>query len=692
MRSFLILFFLSTILFSKETIEVFTKHIESTKDFFRATGDVVLLYDGALIKAEEATYDKNSSMLRFFGRVEMLREGENRLYSNSLDINTSSKNVEFKKLLLTTRDDLWIEAKSAKKEKENYKILESRLSSCNNANPDWTIEFAEAQYYKTKNYITLKDAKVTFFDTPILYLPYLAFSTVNTRTTGILIPSFKLLEKEGMVYQQPLFYALRSNLDIEAIPQLRTKRGYGGYLTTRFVDSNNSKGSFRLGYFKNFKSYARENNINKEHYGAEFLYQSTNFLPNSTLFENYEQGLYLNATYLSDLEYLNLQKESAKALISSNLVESRFNAFLYNETDYLALYAKYNIDVSKESNLDTIQELPTLHYHRFMSYLLSSDNLFYTFDAKVHNYTRVKGSRAYQTELDLPITYYHSFFNDLIDFSLTENLYLTNVSFSNLEKEQDNYKFYRNYHTVEISSDLSKAYGSNVHTLHPSIVYTRPSFEDEKPRKYKNLTQEQKELFVTQTTLENLSIGLSQYLYNNDSDLTLFHRLAVTDYADSSLPQGDLNNEFSYHGNNINLYSNLFYSLDKNRLHSLTTSVAYTKNDYDIILTHFYNNDILLNQDTTSFIHASLQHNYNKHNQWYVKSDFDLENSFTHQWEVGWTHKQKCWSATVNFGQEQVPNVGSSFKNTTLFFELSLNPLGSISKNIENDFSGQGNR
>ncbi|CAA6805436.1 MAG: Outer membrane protein Imp, required for envelope biogenesis / Organic solvent tolerance protein [uncultured Sulfurovum sp.] len=690
MRSFFTIFLLlTTVLFGKETIEVFASEVQSTKDFFEAKGDVVLLYDGALLKAGRATYDKNSSELILYGGVEMIREDETKLSSETLHIDTSSKAVDFKDLLLTTEQDLWISAKEAIKEKEDYKILNSVLSSCDKKNPDWTIEFAEAHYRKEKEFMTLSDAKLSFYDTPIFYFPYMAFPTINKRTSGLLFPQFRISDIEGFVYEQPLFYVAKHNVDIELNPQIRTNRGFGTHLTTRFVDSNHSKGTFRTGYFRNNNSYATKNDLNQEHYGFEFLYSSTDILPKSEFLDSYQSGLFINSTYLNGLEYLNLQKETASGLISSNLIESRVNAFAYDDNDYFGLYAKYYIDISKEDNQETIQELPTLHYHRFMNYLFS-DKLFYTFDARIHNYTRVRGSRAHQTQFDLPITYYDSFFNDYLDLTLSENLYLSDVFFSNLNQSSENYRYYRNYHRLELSSDLVKAYGENTHTLHPSFVYTKPSFENETPVEYTNLNDEQQELFVTQTEKENISLGLSQYYYNKALEMNLFHRLAFVKFSEETLNKGDINNEFGYSVENLNLYSNLFYSLDKSAIHSLTSSLAYNQSNYDIMLTHFYNNDFLLNNEKTSFINAKFIQNYNKHNQWFSSADYDLSQQFSHQWNVGWTHKQKCWGATVSIGQEQIPNVDSSFTNNMIYFELNLNPLGGISKSVEQEFSSQG--
>ncbi|SFV56802.1 Outer membrane protein Imp, required for envelope biogenesis / Organic solvent tolerance protein precursor [hydrothermal vent metagenome] len=617
----------------------------------------------------------------------MLNKKENRASSDKLIIHTDNKKVEFKKLFLTTEQDLWIEAKKATREKEHYKIYNSRLSSCDKIDPDWTIEFAEAHFRKKREFITLKDARVRFFDTTILYLPYLAFPTVNERTSGLLFPKFQFSDIEGLVYQQSYFYAPTNNFDMEFTPQIRTSRGYGGYITSRYVDSNHSSGLFKTGYFDDFNSFSKSNKLHTEHYGFELQYKSTDFLPKSDFFDAYDSGLYLNSTYLTDLEYLNLQKDSASALVNSNLIESRFNAFIYDEERYLGLYSKFYIDTSKQSNSETLQELPTIQYHNYMQKLFT-DKIFYSFDAKVHNYTRAKGSRAYQTEFDLPITYYDSFFNDYLNFSLSENLYLSDVFFSNLGYSSERYRFYRNYHTLELSSDLIKSYGEDTHTLHPYIQYTRPSLENEEPNSYSELKENQKELFVTQTQKEKLSMGLSQYYYNNKLDMNLFHRLAWVEYPNEELDKGDINNEISYRGESLDFYSNLFYSLDKDKIHSLTTSLSYNQSNYDIILTHFYNNDFLVKNRTTSFINSSFVHNYNKHNQWFFNYDFDLKQDFNHYWDIGWSHRQKCWGSKVSFGQERIPNVESSFRNNKIYFELTLNPFGGIAQNQE--FSSQG--
>jgi len=679
----------ASLLIASENIEVIAKEVIATGENFFAYNDVLILYDGAMLHSDSASYEKNSSLLTLEGDVELLGLQNSQIATNRVVINTKDESVTFKKLFITGEENVWIDSSKATKKDEEYKLFDSRVSSCNMANPDWTIEFKEAHYRHDKEFITMEDARVRFYDTTIFYFPYLAFPTVHKRTTGLLLPRFKISDTEGFLYEQPFFYAPEDNWDIEFNPQVRVNRGLGAYLTTRFVDSNHSEGYFRTGYFKNFAHYYKKHNLNREHLGVEFFYHSNDILPQLLSKRDYKSGLYIDSVYLNDREYLNLQKERASALVRSNLIESRFNAFVYDESNYFGLYGRYNIDTSQVSNKRTLQEIPSLHYHHYLSQFFNTP-LFYAIDGRLRNHTRVKGSRAYQGEIDMPITYYDSFFNDYLDFSVSENLYLTKVNFRNLEKEGKDYYYYRNFHTFQLSSDLNRAYGDVVHTLHPSIAYVKPSFERESDIGYSGLTSEQQELFVTQTTQERLSVALSQYFLDISTDSSLFHKFGYISYPNRDESNGDMINEIGYNKDGLGLYSSLTYAWDKKEVRSLTSMVRYNQSNYDIMLTHFYNNDFLFDDKKSSFVNTQFRYNYSDKESWFINMDYDLKQHFNHEWKLGWQHVQPCWSAALSIGQETIPNIDDSFRNTALYFELNLNPIGGIEQNIESDFSTQG--
>ncbi len=73
------------------------------------------------------------------------------------------------------------------------------------------------------------------------------------------------------------------------------------------MDSAYSSGTLRVGYFKDKSAYVQEYDLQEDsHYGIEFNYASSKVFSDK-LPEGFTDGLYVNTTYLNDIDYLNLQ-------------------------------------------------------------------------------------------------------------------------------------------------------------------------------------------------------------------------------------------------------------------------------------------------------------------------------------------------------------------------------------------------
>ncbi|MCE3577978.1 LPS-assembly protein LptD, partial [Campylobacter jejuni] len=96
------------------------------------------------------------------------------------------------------------------------------------------------------------------------------------------------------------------------------------------------------------------------------------------LSDNFQEGLWIDATYLNDVDYLNLGSRDYRDL--NSLVTSKINYFLADENNFYGAYARYYIDTSKLSNNTTLQEYPSFQYHRFLNNLFD-ERLRYSFDA-----------------------------------------------------------------------------------------------------------------------------------------------------------------------------------------------------------------------------------------------------------------------------------------------------------------------
>ena len=419
-----ILFFLSLLLSmqtvyaveEKNKIEVTANHLETTKTTVKATDGVVVYYQDSVIKASSASYDKETNLLVLDGNVEMIGYQGTKEHVEHLEIQTESKEVTFEELFFASKNDVWLFTDRANRSEGNYTFGRSMLSSCEVDDPLWKMVFSRSLYESEAKYMKVYDAKVYFGDVPIFYTPYLAFPTERERSSGLLFPMFGYTSDEGVLYEQPIFWAISDSMDMELNPQIRTERSLGLYSTFRFVDSNHSFGVFRAGYFKDKSSYAKEHHLREDsHYGVEFNYESSQIFSDK-LPQGYTDGLYINTTFLNDIDYLNLQQTHLEHFGLVPLQESRFNYFLHNNDFYTGINAKYFIDTRKENDDDTMQILPSAQFHKYLDRLLW-DNLTYSVDLQVKNFDRKEGVTMRQAEMSIPIEFTTSFFDDFLNIS-----------------------------------------------------------------------------------------------------------------------------------------------------------------------------------------------------------------------------------------------------------------------------------
>jgi LPS-assembly protein len=110
-----------------------------------------------------------------------------------------------------------------------------------------------------------------------------------------------------------------------------------------------------------------ENSLqNKEHYGFDLDYEREIFSKN-----NSEDGLFTSINYLNDIEYITLENDDTTS--TDKKVASKINYFYTTPEYYTGTYGRYYIDGTKESNDETLQQLPELQFHSYNKELF--DNL-----------------------------------------------------------------------------------------------------------------------------------------------------------------------------------------------------------------------------------------------------------------------------------------------------------------------------
>ena len=673
-------------------IEIMAENLSSTNNTVVARGNVVVRFGDSVIQSSSAEYNREKHTLTVSGgNTELLGFKGSRINSKTIKIDTSSKKVTFKKIFLSDDNDVWIFSDKATKQDGNITFGPSMISSCDINRKDWAFYSGDTHYDSKKHYVTMHDVKVKFWDVPVLYTPYFAFSTHKERSSGLLFPSFGYSKVQGAIYEQPLYWAPSRSWDVELRPQIRTIRGYGIYGTMRFADSPYSAGAIRMGYFKDNEAYVLENDIkNDAHYGFEMLYNSSSILKRFfSVDADVTDDLYINTTLLNDIDYIYLQKKPMSHFGAVPLQESRVNYFVHNEDFSGGAYAKYFIDTRLEDNNSTMQILPTLQLHKYLKPIIL-DRLTYSLDLTTNNYTRKEGTTLKVAEFYAPIEYTYPLMNDFLTLSMREDLYYNKLFFGNEVFEHDDYQYYNGISRIKLLSDLTKRYDHFVHVIQPAITYSIPSNPVESPVVFEDLEEDQKKLFAPGAEEQNIAFKFSQYFYDDSGNIKFYER-----FTQQYLPEkdenrlGNFSHEMQYNLDEWKFYNSLVYNYEFNKIEETLTQVGWQDEEYSAGISHSfqrgysydendetketkYNNDINLNVGlkVTNRINIGAGLVY------------DIDEEESSQYRFGVTYDRDCWNLALGVRQDVRPvesNDGAnSILENTFTIQLNFVPFGGV--------------
>lgn len=686
-RLLLILFLVVATIQAEEPVqkvEVLAKILDKEGTIVHASDDVVLYSDKYIITADEAYYDYNTSDLELIGNITIMEGASFSTRSGYAKLNMNSDSGNLTPMFAFTGDSkMWLKCNEAEFDARYYLTKKSIVSSCDVQDPDWKIGFTTGKYDRQEQLLSTYNTLFYIADIPMFYLPYFAFPTDTTRRTGLLRPEFSFGSDEGFYYMQPIYFAPQVNWDFQLNPQIRTNRGVGLHGTLRFADSPYSTGQISLGQFKEKNSYFEEKDLrNKKHYGYSVEYDRSRLF-SGYFSERVEDGLWVDFNYLNDIDYLNTIDNDEKNYDS--LVQSTLNYYMKRDLDYFGLYAKYYIDTSRDNNDDTIQELPTLQYHRFTNSILA-DNVFYSIDYQATNYTSKDKLEALTHQINAPISIHFPFFDDMLHFKATENFYLANVDYDDRAGTSGGGNIIQNFHRLSLYTELAKPYEDFFHTLYFGANYTIPG-NSQKSDGFKKMLDdtdltELDSLVIN--TKENMSFSLIEYFYDKNGKKLVTHSLRQTiimgDLADNEYRYKDLSNDIQfYFSNDLTIKNLLNYSYEFSRLSKFQTSLNWNISDYKTSFIHTYQKDS--DDEVDNYLTFNVDTHYIKNYNLFASVNYDIEDDFFKSWQVGWTMKKKCWDYRLAYREEIEPN--SSTKGSTnkrgVYLTFNLYPIGGIS-------------
>ena len=699
---FVILLFIGYLFAQEKQIEIYATDVTTKDEIVNISGDLVVVYGEYILSAKRALYNKQTGILELFDDVKISNNGLSKILGKYARLDVREKKRIFKPFyMLDKKSDVWISAEEGCANNKDIDISSGVLSGCDPLNPLWQIEFSSSDYNADSKWLNVYNMTLYIYDIPVLYTPYFGYSLDTTRRTGLLTPSFGFSNDEGVYFEQPLYIAEQNWWDLEFKPQIRTKRGNGIYSTFRFVDSKVSKGSFTYGTFKEKEDYFLDNNLaNKNHYGFNFKYQNDNFLKSWFNYDTLSQSvIYLDSAYMNDVDYINLATNDTTKNITSSQVLSRLNIFFNSDKNYIATYSKYYMDLRKENNKDVIQQLPSLHYHRYLDTLLEN-HLLYNFNIKTTNYYRKEKTNAIRTDIDIPIGLRTTLFDEYLNISYQTDLFFQQISFKNNEETAPDLRnglIARNYNQINISTQLIKVYDSFIHTLNFYSSYIKDGYENKNGyyedyfEKDCQTTDDGCDFYDISKVQEALTLNFSQYIYNKSGDEILYHKLSniIYDPTGEDKNVGEVENELNLHvTKSITLYNDTFYSFLYDDFSKTLNKISYKDYGFDISISHYYKKDFL-NLTHTSYITSSFKYKYNSHYSYFMSYKYDTVLKSKKQANIGFLYQKRCWDFGLKYSENNRPvlnanDEAASVYDRYLYFTVVLKPI--MKKSTSNFF------
>ncbi|MDF1878753.1 LPS-assembly protein LptD [Sulfurimonas sp. SAG-AH-194-C20] len=689
-------------LHASQKVEIFASEMNSEGDVVKANGGVTVVYKKYFITADRAVYDRNSSVLELFDNIRVNKDKSYKVLGNYAKLNLAKKEKFFKPFYISDKESrVWISANNGNAQDTLIDIGEGILSGCNPIDPIWKIEFSSSSYNSDSKWINLYNARLYIDDIPIFYIPYFGFSLDTQRKSGLLMPSIGYSANEGTFYEQPIYIAVDNWWDLELKPQIRTQRGQGIYQKFRFVDSATSRGEFTTGYFKESGKYYKDNNLqNNSHYGFSFKYDNNDFL-NQWLGVNLEgqSGIYADISRMNDVDYINLSSNDVRNNSTATQVLSRINLFYNTDTQYVGTYFKYYQDLTLVSNDNTLQKLPTLQYHYYLDTFLQN-HLLYNLDVQSNNLTRVINKTAIQTDINLPVTLQTSLFDEYINISYKANLYMQYSNFGASEQDttlnnefNDGY-ILRNFHTIGVSSQLTRGYEDFSHVISFGVSYNKAGTQSSNGyysdyesicSNSQNQNDPRCEFYSISDIQEEAQVDFIEYLYDDKAKEILYHRLAQKiSYANPLNRYGELENELNYKVTDyLSFYNNMFYNYEEASFSKVFNQVSLKKFGINLSLSHLYKDTYILTTsetpEFTSYLTSTLGYTYNNHYSFSALYNYDAIDKIAKTQEIGFMYKKRCWDFGIRYSENRRPilsNDITSFVNERyIYFTILLKPL-----------------
>ena len=193
--------------------------------------------NGAVLKADEITYNPDTDIADLLGNVE-LSKGNAIFRGPKGTFKVDAREGSMDKPIYELRDirGNGVAKKLTIQNSDIFVFDKATYTTCTPENMDWYFTASSLEIDNEQKEMVGTHGVMRFFDVPIAYAPYFTAPTSGERRSGLLAPVIGYNSNNGLDITQPYYVNIAPNRDLLLLPREMNQRGFMLGASYRFLD------------------------------------------------------------------------------------------------------------------------------------------------------------------------------------------------------------------------------------------------------------------------------------------------------------------------------------------------------------------------------------------------------------------------------------------------------------------------
>jgi LPS-assembly protein len=205
---------------------------DDNADIVTATGDVRMFRNGARLRADKVTWNRQTGEVRATGNVAVVNANGDKAYADDIQLTDELHDGVADNMLLVLANGGRLAAAHGERKGEITTLNHAAYSPCRvetdsgcPKRPSWQISAVRVIVDEGRHRISYRDARLTLFGQTILALPAFSHpdgSDTGQGNSGLLLPNFQINKSNGVEIDLPYYLQIGPNRDLTITPHLYT--------------------------------------------------------------------------------------------------------------------------------------------------------------------------------------------------------------------------------------------------------------------------------------------------------------------------------------------------------------------------------------------------------------------------------------------------------------------------------------